>query len=234
MEAARARGIAVCNLPGTNSRAVAEMALLLMLGALRRLAYFDSETRAGRGWSQAPALQDHLFELGGRKVGLIGYGAVPKLLAPVLQALGCEILYTARAPKPDAIGSFRPLEALLAEADVVSLHIPETPETRGLINAAALARMKPGAVLVNTARGGLVDQPALVAALQSGHLAAAGLDVFAAEPVDPADPLLALPNLVLAPHMAWLSDGTFARSFGVAAENCRRLANRKALLHQLV
>jgi phosphoglycerate dehydrogenase-like enzyme len=234
LEAARARGIAVCNLPGTNSRAVAEMTLLLMLGALRRIAHFDAETRAGRGWSQAPALQDGLFELGGRKVGLVGYGAVPKLLAPILQAMGCEVLYTARAPKPDAIGSFRPLDALLAEADVVSLHIPETPETRGLINAAAMARMKPGAVLVNTARGGLVDQAALAAALRSGHLAAAGLDVFAAEPIEPADPLLRLPNVVLAPHVAWLSNGTFARSFSIAAENCRRLTNPSTLMNRIV
>jgi phosphoglycerate dehydrogenase-like enzyme len=234
LEAARACGIAVCNLPGTNSRAVAEMALLLMLGALRRIAYFDAETRAGRGWSQPPALQDGLFELGGRKVGLVGYGAVPKLLAPILQAMGCEVFYTARAPKPDAIGTFRPLDALLAESDVVSLHIPETPETRGLINKAAIARMKPGAVLVNTARGGLVDQAALVEALQSGHLAAAGLDVFATEPLDPADPLIGLPNLVLAPHIAWLSTGTFARSFSIAAENCLRLKRGEAFLHRVV
>jgi phosphoglycerate dehydrogenase-like enzyme len=233
LEAARARGVAVCNLPGTNSRAVAEMALLLMLGALRRIAYFDVETRAGRGWSQPPALQDGLFELGGRKVGLVGYGAVPRLLAPVLHTMGCEVLYTAHAPKPDAIGTFRPFDALLAESDVVSLHIPETPETRGLINKAAIARMKPRAVLVNTARGGLVDQAALVAALQSGHLAAAGLDVFAAEPLDAADPLLALPNVVLAPHVAWLSTGTFARSFSIAAENCRRLQQDAPLLHRV-
>ena len=233
LEAARARGIAVCNLPGTNSRAVAEMTLLLMLGALRRIAYFDTETRAGRGWFQPPALQDGLFELGGRKVGLVGYGAVPKLLAPILQAMGCKILYTARAPKPEALGTFLPFEALLAEADVVSLHIPETPETRGLLNGAAIARMKPGAVLVNTARGGLVDQAALAAALRSGHLAAAGLDVFAVEPLNPADPLLGLPNVVLAPHVAWLSTGTFARSFSIAAENCRRLASGEALLHRV-
>ncbi|MFM7781409.1 MAG: NAD(P)-dependent oxidoreductase, partial [Alphaproteobacteria bacterium] len=178
-------------------------------------------------------LQDGLFELGGRKVGLVGYGAVPKLLAPVLQAMGCEVLYTARTPKPEAIGAFRSFDALLAEADVVSLHIPETAETRGLINKTAIARMKPGAALVNTARGGLVDQPALMAALQSGHLAAAGLDVFAAEPMDPGDPLLALPNVVLAPHVAWLSTGTFARSFSIAAENCGRLASGVALLHRV-
>jgi len=233
LEAARARGIAVCNLPGTNSRAVAEMTLLLMLGALRRIAYFDAETRAGRGWSQPPALQDGLFELAGRTVGLVGYGAVPKLLAPILQAMGCELLYTARMPKAEALGTFHPLESLLAEADVVSLHIPETPETRSFLNAPVIARMKPGAVLVNTARGGLVDQAALAAALKSGHLGAAGLDVFATEPADPADPLLALPNVVLAPHVAWLSTGTFARSFSMAAENCRRLQQAEALLHQV-
>ena len=233
LEAARARGIAVCNLPGTNSRAVAEMTLLLMLGALRRVAHLDAETRAGRGWSQPTALQDGLFELAGRKVGLVGYGAVPKILAPVLQTLGCEVLYTAQSPKPDAIGSFRSMGALLAESDIVSLHIPETPETRGRINAVAIARMKPGAVLVNTARGGLVDQAALVAALRSGHLAAAGLDVFTAEPTDPADPLLSLPNVVLTPHVAWLTTGTFARSFSIAAENCRRLEHGQPLLHQV-
>ena len=233
LAAARARGIAVCNLPGTNSRAVAEMTLLLMLGALRRVAHLDAETRAGRGWSQPSALQDGLFELAGRKVGLVGYGAVPKILAPVLQTLGCEVLYTAQSPKPDAIGSFRSMGALLSESDIISLHIPETPETRGRINAVAIARMKPGAVLVNTARGGLVDQAALVAALRSGHLAAAGLDVFTAEPTDPADPLLSLPNVVLTPHVAWLTTGTFARSFSIAAENCRRLEHGQPLLHQV-
>ena len=233
LEAARARGIAVCNLPGTNSRAVAEMTLLLMLGALRRVAHLDAETRAGRGWSQPTALQDGLFELAGRKVGLVGYGAVPRILAPVLQTLGCEVLYTAQSPKPDAIGTYRPLSALLAESDIVSLHIPETAETRGRINALAIARMKQGAVLVNTARGGLVEQAALVAALRSGHIAAAGLDVFLAEPLDPADPLLSLPNVVLTPHVAWLTTGTFARSFSIAAENCRRLEHGQPLLHQV-
>ena len=233
LQAARARGIAVCNLPGTNSRAVAEMTLLLMLGALRRVAHLDAETRAGRGWSQPTALQDGLFELAGRKVGLVGYGAVPRILAPVLQTLGCEVLYTAQSPKPDAIGTYRPLSALLAESDIVSLHIPETAETRGRINALAIARMKQGAVLVNTARGGLVEQAALVAALRSGHIAAAGLDVFLAEPLDPADPLLSLPNVVLTPHVAWLTTGTFARSFSIAAENCRRLEHGQPLLHQV-
>jgi phosphoglycerate dehydrogenase-like enzyme len=233
LEAARSRGIAVCNLPGTNAPAVAELALLLMLGALRQVARFDAAVRAGRGWALDPAVQDRLGELGGCTVGLVGYGAVPRALVPALAALGCRVLYTARAPKADAVGEWRTFEALLDEADIVSLHLPLTPETERMIDAAALARMKPGAVLVNTSRGGLLDEEALTVALRSGRLAAAGLDVFADEPVDPAAPLLALPNVVLTPHIGWLTTGTFDRSLALAAENCRRLGEGEPLLHRM-
>ena len=231
LEAAKARGIPVCNLPGTNSRAVAELALSLMLAVIRRIPRFDAGMRAGV-WSD-PALQDGIGELGGRTVGLVGYGSISRHLAPVLAAMGCRILYTARRPVSDAIGDFRPLDALLAESDVVSLHVPQTPETERMIDAAALSRMKPGAILINTARGGLVDQPALTAALRSGRLAGAGLDVFADEPPDFADPVLALPNVVATPHIAWLTTGTFDRSFAIAAENCRRVAAGEPLLHRV-
>lgn len=234
IDAARDRGIAVCNLPGTNARAVAEHALLLMLAALRRLPQFDAATRAGQGWSLDPAMQDGLGELGGRTVGLIGYGEIPRVLAPVLVALGCHVLYTARTERPDAVATFVRLDALLAQSDVVSLHVPLSDETANLIDAARLARMKPGAILVNTARGGLVDQAALTEALRTGRLAAAGLDVLADEPADPADPLFGLPNVVLTPHVAWITDGTFERSFALAAENVRRLAAGEALLHRVV
>jgi len=234
IDAARDRGIAVCNLPGTNARAVAEHALLLMLAALRRLPQFDAATRAGQGWSLDPAMQDGLGELGGRTVGLIGYGEIPHVLAPVLVALGCRVLYTARTERPDAVATFVGLDALLAQSDVVSLHVPLSDETANLIDAARLARMKPGAILVNTARGGLVDQAALMEALRTGRLAAAGLDVLAEEPADPADPLFGLRNVVLTPHVAWITDGTFERSFALAAENVRRLAAGEALLHRVV
>ncbi len=232
LDAAKARGIPVCNLPGTNSRAVAELALAMMLAALRRLPRFDASMRRG-AWTD-PLLEDGLGELGGRVVGLVGYGAVPRMLAPVLVAMGCRVIYTDQAPVSDALGEFRPLPVLLAEADVVCLHVPLTPETTHLIDAASLARMKPGAVLINTARGGLVDQTALTEALRSGHLAAAGLDVFETEPPDFAAPLFALPNVVLSPHVAWLTTGTFDRSFVLAAENCRRVATGEALLHRVV
>jgi phosphoglycerate dehydrogenase-like enzyme len=233
LEAAAARGIEVANMPGTNSRAVAEMTLLLMLAALRRLPLLDRETRAGRGWAFGRALFDEVGEIGGRTVGLVGYGMVARLVAPSLLALGARLLYTARAPKPDAVAEWRPLDALLAECDIVSLHLPLTPETERLIDARRLALMKEGAVLVNTARGGLVDEPAMVAALGSGRLRAAGLDVFADEPVTAGNPLLASSQLAAAPHIAWLTPETLDRSLAVAIENCRRLRDGEPLLNRV-
>jgi phosphoglycerate dehydrogenase-like enzyme len=189
--------------------------------------------RDGSAWALDPSVQDSLGELGGRTVGLVGYGAVPRLLAPVLKALGCRLLYTARGPHADALGEFQSLEALLAEVDVLSLHVPLTSETRHLIDAAAIRRMRLGAVLINTARGELVDQAALTEALRYGHLAAAGLDVFAEEPPNPAEFLLTLPNVVVTPHIGWLTTATFDRSLALAAENCRRLAVGENLLHRV-
>jgi phosphoglycerate dehydrogenase-like enzyme len=232
LEAAKRRNIPVCNLPGTNARAVAELTLALMLATLRRLPRFDAALRQGT-WSD-PQLQDGIGELGGRTVGLVGYGAIPRVLAPVLVALGCRLLYTAGSQVHDALGEWRTLDALLAEADIVSLHLPLTEETAALIGANSFSRMRPGAILINTARGALVDQAALVDALRNGRLAAAGLDVFAHEPPDPADALFSLPNVVATPHVAWLTTGTFDRSFTLAAENCRRLASGEPLLHRVV
>lgn len=233
LDAARARGIPVCNMPGTNSRAVAELTLALMLACLRRLVPLDAAVRAGQGWRRPLEEMDRFGEIGGRTVGLVGYGAVPRLLAPVLRALGAEVLYWAREPKPDAPDSWRPLPDLLAASDVVSLHLPLAPDTERLIDRDALARMRPGAVLVNTARGGLVDEPALVDALREGHLAAAGLDVLADEPPPADHPLLALDNVVLTPHQAWLTPETLERSLAVAVENCRRSAAGEPLLNRV-
>jgi len=234
LDAARARGIAVCNMPGTNSQAVAEMALSLMLAVLRRTVYFDALTKAGQGWRPGADVLDAVGEIGGRTVGLVGLGQSARRLATALEALGARVIYTARSEKPDAPYAYRSLEALLAEADIVSLHAPLTQETRGMIGSAALAAMQPGAVLINTARGELVDEVALAAALGSGHLRGAGLDVFAAEPAPADNPLFALPQVVAAPHVAWLTPETLARSLVVARENCRRLAANESLLHQVV
>jgi len=231
---ARNRGIHVCNMPGTNSRAVAEATLALMLAALRRLPHFDAATRRGEGWGWPPNLQDDLLELGGRCVGLVGYGSVPRILAPILGAMGADVIYHARSAKPDAIGEPCELPELLERADIVSLHVPLNDATRHMIDAAALAAMRPGAVLVNTARGGLVDEAALVVALQTGRLRAAALDTFEEEPTPPNNPLLRLDNVVVMPHLAWLTAETLDRSIAVAAENCRRLGANEPLLHSVI
>jgi phosphoglycerate dehydrogenase-like enzyme len=231
LAAAKQRGIPVCNLPGTNARAVAELTLGLMLSVLRRVPAFDRHLRSGI-WTDT-GLQDGIGELGGRTVGLIGFGSIPRILAPILTAIGCSVIYTARKSVADPAVSYRALDHLLAEADVVSLHLPLVPETTRIIDAAALARMKPGAILINTGRGGLVDQAALVDALTSGRIAGAGLDVFETEPLPDGDPLLGLQNVVVTPHIAWLTTGTFDRSFVLAAENCRRIASGAPLLNRV-
>ena len=230
LDAAREHGTAVCNMPGTNSQAVAEMALSLMMAVLRRTCFFDARTRAGEGWTADPSELDNVGEVAGRTVGLVGIGNSAQRLAPVLAALGARVVYTARSPR-DLPYEYLPLDRLLAQSDIVSLHIPLTEETRGVIDPLA---MKPGAVLVNTARGELVDEARLVQALASAHLRGAGLDVFAAEPVPADNPLLGLPSVVLAPHIAWLTPETLVRSLEVAHENCRRLSAGEPLLHQVV
>lgn len=234
LAAAKAAGVAVSNMPGTNSQAVAEMTLALMMSVLRRLSYLDPLTRQGQGWAPDPALIDGVGELCGRTVGFVGYGASASRLGAALEALGAHVIYTARSGKPGLPGRFVSLGELLVQADIVSLHLPLTEETQGVIGREALAAMKPGAILINTARGGLVDEPALVAALCSGRLRGAGLDVFAQEPVDPDNPLLGLPNVVAAPHMAWLTPETLDRSLAAAFENCRRLMADELLLNQVV
>jgi phosphoglycerate dehydrogenase-like enzyme len=235
LDRARACGVAVCNMPGTNSRAVAEHTLGLMLAVLRQIPRFDADVRTGRGWAWPVARQDRLGELGGRTVGLVGYGGVPQILAPILEALGSRVLYTARSSHPEnATGEYRALDALIAEADVLSLHVPLTDATHHLMNERRFGLMKPGAVLINTARGGLVDEAALLQALRSGRLAGAGLDVFASEPLPDGHPLATRDDVVLAPHVAWLTGETLARSLEVAVDNCRRLTAGEPLRHRVV
>jgi phosphoglycerate dehydrogenase-like enzyme len=234
LDAARARGIAVCNMPGANTRAVAELTLLLMLATLRGLSELDRQTREGKGWALDSDLLDSLGELGGRTVGLVGFGAVGRCLAPMLHGIGATVMYTSRTEAPDTAATFVALPDLLAAADVVSLHVPLTSETAGLIDERAIALMKPGAVLVNTARGGLVDYSALQRALTTGRLRGAGLDVFDAEPANAAHPLFRLRNVIVTPHVAWFTAETLRRSLGVFAENCRRLRDGEPLLNRVI
>ncbi len=234
LEAARARGIAVCNMPGANTRAVAELTLLLMLATLRRLSALDRQTRAGKGWALDAELLDNLGELGGRTVGLVGFGAVGKCLTPMLHGVGAKVVYTSRHANADTSAQFVSLSELLPSADVVSLHVPLNAETAGMIDERAIQTMKQGAVLVNTARGGLVDHDALHHALATGRLRGAGLDVFDAEPASAAHPLFQLNNVIVTPHVAWFTAETLQRSLGVFVENCRRLRDGEPLLNRVV
>jgi phosphoglycerate dehydrogenase-like enzyme len=233
VEECRRRGIAVCNMPGTNARAVCELALALMLAVRRRVAGFDRALRTSGRWHWPADTVGSLGEIAGSRVGLVGFGAVPALLAPILTALGAEVAYTGRRPRPDVPYPFLSKEDLLATSDIVSLHVPLVAETDRWLDRASIARMKPGAILINTARGGLVDEAAIVEALRSGHLSGAGLDVFAVEPVQDTNPLLSIETVVATPHVAWLTRQTLERSLAVAAGNCRRLAAGEALLHRV-
>lgn len=234
LEAARERGIAVCNLPGTNTAAVAEMTLALMFACLRRLRLLDATTRRGEGFALPPDQQVALGEIAGRTVGLLGFGAVPQYLTPVLAALGARVLFWNRTPRSCPPAEPVAFAELLERSDILSLHLPLVPATERLLDAAALARMKPGAILINTARGGLVDERALVDALRSGRLAAAGLDVFADEPPPADHPFFSLDNVIVTPHVAWLTPETWQRSLAVAVANCHRLAAGEPLLHRVV
>jgi phosphoglycerate dehydrogenase-like enzyme len=234
LDAARRRGIAVCNMPGANTRAVAELTLLLILATLRRVIELDRQTRSGGGWQLSAELVDNLGELGGRTVGLIGFGAVGKCLMPMLRGIGAHVIYTSRTEAAGTSAEFTTRADLLSRADIVSLHVPLTTDTAGLIDEHAIQAMKPGAILVNTARGGLVDYGALHRALINGRLRAAGLDVFDAEPTPSTHPLFRLSNVVVTPHISWLTAETLDRSLGVFQENCRRMRDGETLLHRVV
>ena len=233
LTAAQRRGIAVANMPGTNTPAVVEMTLLLMLATLRRLTAFDTAMRQGQGWQPELTSLDAVGEIAGQTVGLVGYGAVASRLAKVLKALGARLLYTARTPKAGAAAEWCSLSELLQQSDIVSLHLPLTAQSANLMNAKAFGLMKPGSIFINTARGGLVDEAALLDALRSGRVRAAGLDVFATEPVDTHNPLLALEQVVVTPHIAWLTPQTLERSLAVGLENCRRLRDGEPILHRV-
>lgn len=223
-------GILVANMPGANAPSVAEGTVLLMLAALRRLPQLDRATRAGRGWPSDPALGDTVRDIGGCTVGLIGYGNVAKRVERIVLAMGADqVLHT--STRNTGHPRWRSLPDLLAASNIVSLHLPLTDNTRGLLAAEALSAMKPDAVLVNTARGPIVDETALVEALRTGRLAAAGLDVFDIEPVPADNPLLGLDNVVLTPHVSWYTADTMRRYLAIGVENCRRIRDGEPLAH---
>jgi D-3-phosphoglycerate dehydrogenase len=209
LDAARRAGIVVTNVPDYSVEEVATHALALILASVRKIARADDSIRHG-AWGVDQFRP--IARLSTLMVGLVGYGRIARRIAAPLEALGAEIVahdpYLEQGPdRPPLLE----LDDLLARADIVSLHLPLTAQTRGLIGEAALARMKPGAILVNTSRGPLVDLAALADALRSGRLGAAGLDVFDTEPLDPAR-IEGVPNLIATPHMAYYSEQALEES----------------------
>jgi phosphoglycerate dehydrogenase-like enzyme len=207
VEAVKSRGIPLALTPEGTNISVAEHTVMLMLAACRRLPFADSELRAGR--FHINALRPVSRELNGMTVGYVGMGRIAQAAAERLKAFTTTGVYFDKFAALPAdtevrlgVSRVETLDALLRQADIVTLHVPLTAETRHLINPQTIAVMKPGAILVNTARGPIVDQTALVAALKSGHLAAAGLDVFETEPLPAESPLTRLTNVVLTPHIS--------------------------------
>lgn len=211
------RGIAVMVAGGGNAAAVAEHALALMLALTRELPHFDRGVRAGE-WRN---LHRFVRDFSMRTIGIIGYGQIGERAARLARACGATVVIHTRSALPPPAGmSVEPdLDRFLQTADIVSLHCPLTEKTRGMLGTAQFARMKPGAILVNTARGPIVDEPALVEALKSGRLAGAGLDTFAVEPPDAANPLFALPNVIVTPHVAAVTTDAMARMATISAKN---------------
>ena len=218
LAAAAARGIVVTNTPGANARAVAELTVALLLLLARPVLRAAAETRHG-GWPRLPGLS-----LAGKTVGLVGFGAIGQQVARLLSGFECRLLAYDPLLSPATAGALGvqavSLDALLAASDFVSLHAPALPETRGLVDAAFLGRMKPGAALVNTARGELVDEAALLAALAGGRLRGAALDALAQEPPPADHPLLALPNVLITPHMGAHTDGATTAMGRLALADC--------------
>ncbi len=223
LAAARRHNIAVCNAPGYSTDSVAQHAIALMLEITNRTRALDTELRKGR-WTQHEGdcvWDSPMIELAGKTFGVLGTGAIGMRAAEIAEALGMRVIGHSRKQRAEFCGSYVPLDELLRESDVLSLHCAATPETQGIVNRDTLKKMKPTAILVNTARGSLVDSMALAEALNAEDLYAAGLDVVDREPILPDHPLLFAKNCLITPHAAWLPVDVRKRLVDITADNLR-------------
>ncbi len=226
LAAAKKRGITVCNIPGYGKNAVAQMALALLFEIARNVSLFDRQMKA-QGWNSVA--DDWLrnipqMELGGKTLGIVGMGDIGYAVARVAMAMDMQVLAYKRRPDPALACEqlrFCDMETLLAHSDIISIHCPLTDKTRGLIDAAAIAKMKDGAILINTARGAVLCESDVVDALNSGKLYAVGADVFAMEPPGRHNALASHPRCVATPHVAWMPHQTRQRIIELSGENLR-------------
>lgn len=230
LDAARHAGVAVTNVPEYSTSSVAQMTIALMLNLAHRICDYDALVRRD-GWRPDCEFEYRtgpLLELEGKKLAILGFGSIGRCVARRAHALGMQVLGVAERKKSIAgvPVEWLPWDRVLAAADVISLHLPLTGETRGMINRSTISRMKPGVIVINTARGGLVDDHALAAALRSGHVRAAGFDVLGErEPPYRDNPLLSAPNCIITPHIAWATKASRSRCMNEALENLRAYLN---------
>lgn len=225
IKAAEAAGVAVCHAVAYGVNAVAQHTLTLMLALATNLAAYDRAVQAGK-WQSSPlfCLLDYpIVELAGKTLGIVGYGALGQAVAKLAEAFGMQVLISNRPGETDVKPGRVPFESLLEQVDVLSLHCPLTEETQGLIGADELKRMHNEAFLINVARGGIVDEVALVEALKNGEIAGAAADVLRQEPPREGNPLLdtTLPNLIVTPHCAWGSQQAREEIIRQSVENIR-------------
>lgn len=232
LAAAQANGITVCNVPAYSSASVAQHTVALILELCHQCGLHDQSVQAGDWvhskqfcyWKQAP------IELTGLRVGLVGFGDIGRRTGAILHAMGAKVQACVRTPRdaPEWEGfEWVDRETLFATSDIVSLHCPETEENRNFVNADLLASMKQRAFLINTARGGLVDEAALAKALRQGEIAGAALDVVGVEPMATDNPLLGAPNCIITPHIAWASEPSRRRMVAITVENIRAFINKQ-------
>lgn len=223
LNACRERNIAVTNVPSYGTEAVAQFALALLLEITSRVGHHDREIKNGR-WEKAGFwyFGDYpLIELYGKTIGLIGLGKIGLAAAKIYKAMGMEVLAYNRSESDKAkeVVKYVNLDEIYEKSDIIDLHLPLTKDTRNIINEDSISRMKDGVIIINTARGPLIDEKALMAGLDSGKVFAAGLDVNRREPINNDNPLLSYDNIILTPHMAWGPVETRKRLLGIAIDN---------------
>ena len=225
LDVARQRGIVVTNIPAYSTQSVAQMAIAHLLNITQRVAHYAHEVHNGV-WSAQPDFcywNTPLIELAGKKIGIVGFGNTGQATAQIAEALGMEVWVYTSKPKKSLPKKYQKvtLNELFSACDVVSLHCPLTAENKEMVNSFRLSLMKQGAILINTSRGGLIDEKALEQALLSGKLLGAGLDVLSSEPVPNGNPLLKLMNCFITPHIAWATRESRMRLMNQAVENLK-------------
>lgn len=225
LDVARQRGIVVTNIPAYSTQSVAQMAIAHLLNITQRVAHYAHEVHNGV-WSSQPDFcywNTPLIELAGKKIGIVGFGNTGQATAQIAEALGMEVWVYTSKPKKSLPKKYQKvtLNELFSACDIVSLHCPLTAENKEMVNSFRLSLMKQGAILINTSRGGLIDEKALEQALLSGKLLGAGLDVLSSEPVPNGNPLLKLKNCFITPHIAWATRESRMRLMNQAVENLK-------------